>query len=253
MRLLQTLVSSAGFRELTTNVRRTELFREVLHRANAEAADVVVLPGGYWTVRHFEDVEPLAMRLASEAATNGIALIAGIDVQSAHGKKAKGAAHPVLPFFGFVGRVGTPVPRVWRQTSDNNENAQEILDDEVPGAHRVVPLGTQSVGVLICGELFSWRARQLMADLSPTLVVDLGHVGMGTGVTRSMERIAVDGRSAVAHSQHVKPDSQASLHFVNATGVRQSTPISECAWVGDDDFWIAYRSRDIPSNIANRG
>ena len=36
--------------EPATNARRTELFRHLLRVARSQSADLILLPGGYWTV-----------------------------------------------------------------------------------------------------------------------------------------------------------------------------------------------------------
>jgi hypothetical protein len=180
-----------------------------------------------------------------------VAVLAGIGVVAGNAAKAnakkRGNAHR-LPYFGFiVGKVGTTeiASRIWQQTSSDSNNAWGVADEVVPGRDRLVTIGESSVAVLICGELFSQRARDSIVALSPGLIVDLGHVSMNTGVTPSMEGMAVRSGSAVAHSQHVAEHGSASMHFVDATRQRESVPVVECEWVGNDDFWVAWRVRQF--------
>jgi len=167
MRFLQTLVSNIGFREPAANDRRTELFRELLSIAKARSAEALVLPGGYWTVDDFAKVEPKAHQMCEAADRAGIALIAGVDVQTGKASKAKvkqskGGSNPHLPYFGFVGGHDLEL-HVWQQTSSDSRNAWDLPDEDIPGTNRVVPIGGARIGVLICGELFSPHARASMA------------------------------------------------------------------------------------------
>jgi hypothetical protein len=244
--LLQAIASNVGFRDPAANERRTRLFRELMSIARERVADAILLPGGYWTANVSDEVQPLAESICVEAERAGLVLIAGIDVQSAHGKltNPKKGVKPLLPYYGFVGGNALST-RVWRQTSSDSRNALDVVKAEVPGVDRIVRLSVGSIGVLICGELFSSPARASMSALAPSVVVDLGHASMGTGVTPSMERIASDGKCAVAHTHHVVPDGNARLHFVAASGVRASVPVNDCDWIGDEDFWIAYHAREL--------
>lgn len=79
------------------------------------------------------------------------------------------------------------------------------------------------------------------------LVIDIGHSGMGTGVTRAMENIALNGECAVAHTHHIASWGSQHLHFVRPDGVRESIPLQRCNWVGDEDFWAAWCIRTILS------
>lgn len=248
MRVMQTLASSEGFRDLAANDRRTTLFRELLLKALDQSARAIVLPGGYWFAADESEAEQLAMARGIEAADADVLLIAGVDISETPASRVKGEASPPkggrFPYFGFACRLGSGF-HWWRQTSTNSRNAAEVPDADVPGENRVVTVEGDRIGVLICGELFNQRARVAMAAAKLALTVDLGHVGMGTGVTRSMEGIAKYGGCAVMHSQHVAPHGNASLHFVDARGVRESVKADDCDYVQAGELWIAYRVREV--------
>jgi len=253
MKFLQTLVSSTGFRDPAHNPDRLEVFDRLLAVVTEHDADLVVLPGGYLTVPAVQDVPGAIAELSRRADRAGIAVIGGVDVATPSAddpktaaRDAKRAATAALPYFGFAsGRAafGADPGRRWQQSSSTSANAWDVPDPDVPGPDRVVVLGTTRIGVLICGELFSSRGRESMAGLGLSLVVDLGHVGMGTGVTPAMENIARNGGCAVAHAQHVGWGG--SHHFVAADGVRDSVPTDELRCVGDDEFWVAWYARTI--------
>lgn len=254
MKLLQTLVSSVGFRDPANNPQRLALLDRLLAVAADERAGLVVLPGGYLTVRTEPEVVTAVGEVRRRAEVANVAVIGGVDLPppSADDPKQavrqKGDPTGELPYYGFaVCPVADDVRPVglWRQTSSTGANAWDVPDEDVPGADRVVGVGPLRVGVLVCGELFSSPARGSMAALGPGLVVDLGHLSMGTGVTRAMENIARNGRCAVAHCQHVQWWG-ASHHFVAADGVRHSTPTDEARYVGgEDDAWVAWCVRTV--------
>jgi hypothetical protein len=250
VKLLQTIAPNTGFRDPDHNTRRLALLDDLIAVAVRHKADLVMLPGGYLTVRTEAEVPGAIAEVARRAAAVRIAVIGGVDVppRSRNPKRpGKGGRSAHLPYFAFA--VGPVEPRVldtrWRQTSSNRENAWGGADEDVPGGGRVVAVAGRRVGVLVCGELFSARARESFAGLGLNLALDLGHSGMGTGVTRAMENIARNGGCAVAHAHHVAGWGGQCLHFVRADGVRRSVPQADCEWVGDDDFWVAWCPRTV--------
>lgn len=251
MRLLQTIVAKTGFRTVPHNAQRLAALDQLLYLAHMTSVDLVLLPGGYLTAKDEIGVSELIADVERRASVAGTTLAFGVDFLTSSlggkskgkGVEEKGGRNACLPYFGAV--CGRSNGGPWRQTSDDNCNAADVEEGDVPGATRVVDIAGRRVGVLICGELFSRRARKSVAELNLDLVIDLGHVSMGTGVTRAMENIARNGGCTVAHTQHVISTSNGGLHFVEADGERRSVPISDCEWFGDDDFWIAWRLREL--------
>jgi hypothetical protein len=119
-----------------------------------------------------------------------------------------------------------------------------VSDDAVPGARRVVTIDGLRVAVLICGELFSWRARRDVGGTGPGLVVDIGHSGMGQGLIPAMRNVANGGECPVAHSQHLKRYG-GSLHFVDAQAEQQSIPVDEDYVIEQGDMWAAWAVRTV--------
>jgi hypothetical protein len=101
------------------------------------------------------------------------------------------------------------------------------------------------IGVLICGELFSWYAREKIATAGAKLVVDLGHSGMGQGLIPSMRRLATDGACFVAHSQHLSYWYGRSVHFVDSAGEQHSTLVDEERLVECGSLWAGWALREI--------
>jgi hypothetical protein len=251
MKLLQVMVSNICFRDAGHNPARLEALDRLLVVAREKSADLVMLPAGYLTVGAVADVPDAMAEILHRADAADVAVIGGVDVVAGgdDSKRAgKIAALPVLPFYSFAVGPVTPVvaDTSWKQTSSTSDNAAAVADEDVPGENRVVDVAGWRVGVLLCGELFSPWARESFAAAYLRLVLDLGHESMGTGVTPAMENIAANGGCAVAHTHHVTTYSTGSLHFVRADGVRESTPLAECDWYGDEhSFWIAWRLREV--------
>jgi len=241
MKLLQTIVSGTGFRVPDHNPTRLDVLRKLLEAVADKRADLLMLPGGYLTAPTERELPGMIAQLTERANGARITIAAGVDLPEP--TSGKGGRSPRLPYFGFVCGAASAGP--WLQTSSTSENAADVADEDVPGFARVVSVAGSRVGVLICGELFSWWARESLAKLERNLTVDLGHYSMGTGVTKAMENIARNGKCAVAHTHHVAPHSTGSLHFVRADGVRESVLLTECEWVGDDEFWISWCIRTI--------
>ncbi len=241
VKLLQTIVSGTGFRVPEHNARRLELLDELLALAVRAAADLVMLPGGYLTVGSEAELPGAVAEFTRRIGSAKLTVAVGVDLPDT--PQGKGGRSPHLPYYGFL--TGWESGGPWKQTSSTGENAADVADADVPGGGRVVTVVGYRVGTLICGELFSWWAREAFSGLTLGLVLDLGHYGMGTGVTRAMENIARNGKCAVAHTHHVASWGNQSLHFVAPGGVRHSVPLTDCDWLGDDDFWIAWHIRTL--------
>lgn len=244
MRILQTLVESSTFRDPAANPERTARFRELLTKAQQHRADVLLLPGGYWTVATQAEVEPLAVEMCALAAKHSLTLVAGIDLPPPSATTKRTSRRADLPYYGIVGVPGMSL-HCWQQTSSDNTNALNVTAADIPGPERVVQVGTQTLGILICGEIFSVPARTRLADQNPTVVVDLGHAGMGQGLIPAMRSLARMASCTVIHSQHVKYDTS-SLHMVNHRGTQESIIGTDCDWVGEEaGFWVAYTLRTV--------
>jgi hypothetical protein len=251
VRFAHTLVSPHGFREPGHNEHRLGRLRELLTRLAAERLAFVAIPAGYLTVRTEDDVTPAVAEIADTVETSGVAVIGGVDV--IHPKRGKAdvatddlVADGRLPYFGFAAfpsSVTADVP-VWRQASTTNWNGNAGLapEETLPGRSRLVECGGRTVLPLLCGELFNWRVRERASELVPHLVIDVGHISMGTGVIPAMRNVANAAGCPVAHTQHVK---NGAFHFISADGEQRSIPSDEQEYVGDDEFWIGWCVREV--------
>jgi hypothetical protein len=241
MKLMQTIVAGAGFRDVAHNPTRLGMLDVLLAVARYKGADLLMLPAGYFAANTLTDRAARIADVARRADSAAVSVAFGVDLPEA--PEGKTAAAPVLPYSGAVRGPVTGGP--WQQTSSTGQNAASVPAASVPGANHVVTDAGCRVGVLICGELFSAPARASFANLGLGLAIDLGHYGMGTGVTRAMQNIAANGTCAVAHTHHLARWNGQSLHYAHPGGNRDSVSIDVCEWVGDDDFWAAWCVRDM--------
>ena len=248
MRFAQTLVSPHGFRDPAHNPHRLALLREALARLVAEGVELVAIPAGFLTVDSDDAVTGAISDLAAAVDGCGVAVVGGVDVE--HPKRGKAdvetdelTAANRLPYFGFAAyptAVSGEIP-LWRQASTTSGNADLAPDESLPDRTRLIEFGERTLLPLLCGEVFNWRIRERAAELAPRLVIDLGHIGMGQGLIPATRNVATGAGCAVAHTQHV---GNGSYHFVSADGEQQSEPTGN-GWVGDDEFWIGWRIREV--------
>jgi|GEM_PF-2960404 len=247
MKLMQTLVHATGFRQPAHNGRRLDVLDELLAVAVREGAELVLLPGGYLSVGHESETSLPMYEIRERAHAADVAVIGGVDGPIPPDAEEDRLVRAVrLPFFGFA--VGTVQPEIantmWRQKSTRNYHPDWLAADDVPGGERIVTRGKTKVGVLVCGELSNWRTRELFKVGEPALVVDTGHISMGQGLIPGMNCWNNALGCAVVHAQHVK-SWNTSHHFIAADGTQQSVATDENRYVGNEEFWIAWCTRDI--------
>ena len=255
MKIIHTVVSADGFRDVKSNRPRIALLKQLVKLGEHMAANVLVLPAGFLTASTENELPTQIEPIADLADLAHLGIIGGIDVPSlmlSGGKNSDSVDDLVranrLPYFGFAVGKAFSLPdrvRIWRQSSVTSSNAELVDDNWVPGGERVVTAKETRIGTLICGELFSCYAREKIATAGAELVVDLGHSGMGQGLIPSMRRLAADGTCSVAHSQHLSYSYGRSVHFVDTTGVQHSTPVEEENLVECESLWAGWALREI--------
>jgi len=252
MRLIQTVASAEGFRDGASNQGRLGLLEELIRLSKREAARLLLVPACFLTARSEDDVPALMADVDRLASGAEVAVIGGVDVAGPASKRAPTIDDLVrngrLPYFGFaIGRVALAADsgRLWRQTSVNHSNADQIPNEAVPGGERVVTVDGIRMGVLICGELFSWRARQGIGKAGARLVVDVGHSGMGQGLIPAMRGVAKEGQCCVAHSQHLSGWYGRAVHFVDARGEQLSADVDQAHLVEHGSLWAAWAAREV--------
>jgi hypothetical protein len=75
---------------------------------------------------------------------------------------------------------------------------------------RVLSLSGAKVGLLICGEVYNPGLAEGLFEHRPDFVVDLGHLSMGRGFTRTLFNAASTIGCNLYHCQHVALKSDAA-------------------------------------------
>jgi hypothetical protein len=196
--------------------------------------------------------------VAELVAGAGLAVFGGVDLAEGPRKSHRPAkAEPDveelvragrLPFFGFaVGRVTAPAlgGPPWRQTSVKRDEAELVEEENVPGTGRVVTVAERRVGVLICGELYSHRARTQLGRERPDLFVDVGHVKMPRFIP-AMRALARVGHAPVTLCHHLHSNLWGKrLPFINAAGENQSRIVTEDDLIQSDALWAAWGVQEV--------
>jgi hypothetical protein len=252
VKLIHAVVSSRGFRDPAGNPERVGLLTALIGLAARSDARLLLVPAGFLTARSEAEVLGLVEDVDRLAGKADVAVIGGVDVSGPAPKRGQDAENMVrggrLPFFGFaVGPVRFPEggEHPWRQSSIDNSHAEMVPDRAVPSAGRLVAVDDTRVGVLVCGELFSRRARHGLVEAGPHLAVDVGHSGMGQGLIPAMRSLAKAGSCWVAHSQHLGGWYGRSLHFVDRGGGRLSVGADEDRVVEHESLWAAWAPREV--------
>jgi len=251
MRMLQVVISRTGFRQIAGNPERLVLLDILILLAVRLQARLLVIPAGFLAARNEQEMRALVVEVGRRALAAGIAVIGGVDAAWVATKRARTLDDAVragrLPFFGFaVGTVvlGPESVHPWRQVSIDNQNAEYVAEENLPGAGRVVLIDGLPVAVLVCGELYNRRARAAICALRPRLVVDTGHESMGQGLIPAMRSVARAAGCPVAHAHHLAGYQTQRIHFINAQGGRESVPANAHV-ERSGRLWAAWVLRDL--------
>ena len=251
MRVLHVVISRTGFRQVARNPERLVLLDILILLAVRLRARLLVIPAGFLAARNEQEMRGLVVEIGRRALAAGIAVIGGVDAAWVMTKRARTLDDAVragrLPFFGFaVGAVALDRDSAdpWRQVSIDNQNAEHVAEENIPGPGRVVLIDGFSVAVLVCGELFNRRARAAIGALRPRLVVDTGHKSMGQGLIPAMRSVARTAGCPVAHAHHLAGYETQQIHFVNVQGGRESVP-ANAHLERSGGLWASWALREL--------
>jgi hypothetical protein len=108
-----------------------------------------------------------------------------------------------------------------------------------------VAVAGKRVSVLLCGELFNWRARHGVARVGANVILDLGHSGMGQGLIPAMRSLSAEGKCAVGHSQHLSGWYGRNLHFLDAREEQRSVAVEENRLLKRGSLWAGWAVREL--------
>ncbi len=232
MKLATTTVSYEGYAEEAWNLKRLSVAKRAIEKARNLEAQVLVLPGGFFTTHTSKARDSIATSLIDIAKGQNIVVIFGIDqdmdnLSNDETLAIKSGTLPSYVYFWSPTDEGPLHP--WNQRSTNNRNqwdAPAALCRDV----RLLKIEDDTVAVLICGEIFNERIRRALANhhLRPKVVVDIAHRGCGFRVERGMKKFAETGLSSVC-SVHVKSEFAKKRCYIAGKGL---------ASVNSYDAWL---------------
>ncbi len=224
MKIVTTTVGCKGPEGEGQNYERLTAAKRALDKATNLGADLIILPGGYFTAHSAQARNAIAQSLVSTAKEIGIAVIFGVDQQAKNPKTdweilSKGL---LLPCYGYAWSSSESEPRCWQQRSSTSDNQWYVSNTHCSKV-RLLTIGDESVAVLMCGEIFNQRIRQYLANRQPRpkVVVDVAHVGSGFRIFQGMKVLAKLGLPSVC-SVHVQRE-YAVKHRYDPPGKRLSS------------------------------
>lgn len=214
MRVMQTVVSTEGYRFSRKNAARFALLDALLAKAGAEKCDLLVLPAGFLRARNPLVVYDLVAKIALSARQ--IAILGGIDVNCP--AKSDLTLHirrgGDLPYWGFAVVPGQ-TQRHWTQQSITRASA--TLHNAVNIQSRSLVINGMNVLPLTCGEIYNGYTRNSIPSGNFGLIAVSGHCDIRRQRAYTLGNLQAATGSAVLLSQHVK-GSGGHFAFVDASG-----------------------------------
>lgn len=206
MKLAVTTVGRKGPEDEEHNIERLRAAGQALQKAAKLRAGLIVLPGGFLTAHNSRTREAVAESLISEAKQLDIAIIFGVDQKVKNPNTdweilIKGF---LLPYYGYAWSPSGNIIHCWQQRSSTSDNQWFVSNSHCEEA-RLVRVSDETLGVLMCGEIFNQRIRNALARHTPRpkVIVDVAHVGAGFRVWQGMRKLAEQGLATVCsvHAQ----------------------------------------------------
>lgn len=215
--------------DATKNESRLDVGKQAMERAISLLADILVLPGGFLVGKNSESKQKLADSLIEKARSLEIAVAFGVDDYDV---KNKGA-------YGFAWSPTEDISYCWKQrSSTSKEKIPLSLCEDV----HLLRIGSELVGVLICGEIFNKDILAALNKKKPKIIVDLIHVGQGFEVHGAMKKLSENGMAS-ACSLHAKSQNSMKRCYIPTTG-NVSTRGSDTIIIGPPRIEI--KSFEIP-------
>src|SRR5262245_36302791 len=98
MKLLQAIVVGTGFRDRAHNPMRLTVLDQLLNVATKQAADLLVLPGGYLAAGDAGELQNTIADVARRAAEAKVTVAFGVDLPDT--PQGKSVRSPHLPYYG---------------------------------------------------------------------------------------------------------------------------------------------------------
>lgn len=252
MRILQTAISTVGFRQPASNTDKTTLLDELAAEARRQKCSLLLVPAGFWCVETSPGCVPLVATARKIAKKHKVAIVGGIDVGKRLGKGGitkKMIQQRAIPYFGFAvdskGKTYGP-GGFWRQISSTSKNA--VHGAPVNLAARLVGVAGRTIAVVLCGEMHSTYVRDAIGPLRPELVVVAGHAGLGQGLGPSLKAMNSVTGTAVVHTQHLT--TYARMHMVTSTGASKPVETGPNQVASSSPIWAAATVRRLDGSAS---
>jgi hypothetical protein len=204
----------------------------IVKAANIRAA-AIAFPGGFFSTNDEGTRKTLSEKLIGIARKSNIAVIFGIDQQTKIVSEdwiilKKGL---MLPYYGYGWSPNEDIVHCWAQRSSDSNN-QWWASDERCNDVRVIRVGNDAVGILMCGEIFNERIRNSSAKYlpKPKLIVDVAHIGQRFRVWQGMKKLADLGLSSVC-TVHAQREYARKYCYIPGKGnMSTSTPDDSVSW-----------------------
>lgn len=224
MKIVTTTVGRKGPDDESWNDRRLRAAEQALAKAAELGADAIALPAGFFTTRTSQARDSTATSLISIAKRENIAVIFGVDqdVKNLSRDFRPEVRRGTLPFYAYAWSAGDKgVPHCWNQRSIDSYNQWDCPQSDCEQV-RLLKIEEETLGVLICGEIFNQRIRKALENHAPMskVVIDVAHVGQRFRVYQGMKALARVGLSSVC-SVHAQCE-KAVKHCYVPPGERKS-------------------------------
>lgn len=206
MIIAATTVCRKGSEDERQNQERLSAAEQALEKAVELGGDLLALPAGFFSARSLHTQEAMAHSLISKAKQLGIAIAFGIDRQVKNPQTDWEIliTGRLLPYYGYAWSPSDNLTYCWQQRSSTSSN-QKLVSDGHCKKVRLLKVGDDHIGILLCGEIFNQRIRDSLVKHSPRpkVVVDLAHIAGGLRIGRSMKILAEKGLAAICcvHAQ----------------------------------------------------
>jgi hypothetical protein len=246
MRILQTLVSTDGYRDWRGTADRMTILSTLLGEAARRGCGLVVLPAGFLQARRPDDVELLQNAVVNLVKkTPGVGVVLGIDA----GRVTKATLHhrvlrrQPLPYSGLAIEPGGNKVHRWQQQSFLSSHGTAANAISIPA--RTIDFHGKKVLVLLCGEMFNHAMQAALCGQGLDLIVEAGHDGLGTGLIPTLRVLARNAGCPALYSQHVRSTSR-GLHMVLPGPVQASVQASNHVLISGPGLpWVSAVDRVI--------
>lgn len=224
MKLVATTVGRKRPDDASWNDTRFKSGKQALIRASNLGADILVLPGGFFTARSSDSREAIARRFIAEAEQIGITVVFGVDeisknVKTDHEYLRRGQ---LLPYYGYAWSPTDGIIHCWQQRSSTRGN-QWFTHISYCQELRQLKIGDEVIEILMCGEIFNERIRNSLTKHGPEpkVVADVAHVGSGFRVFQGMKKLADLGIPSVC-SVHAQSENAMKHCYLPGKGSASS-------------------------------